>query len=434
MKQKLISSLLFANIYSIPYFFVGSGYEFIYKSFFSVYSSYLILLLLVSFFFYLFFTLINYAFKDYKEIILEIFAIFYSIFIFKAFVYSANFPTLSHFLSKFGYNFVGINKIFIFSVIIIFFAFISIFLNKAKKNLVGFYHTYSVILILFTFYYYIFDKPVVYAINKNEVSNVSYNNQIIPDKRVIFIIFDELDYELAFNNKDINLKTFETLRSNSVTANNFYSASNSTLRSVPGMLTGKENLIVDASKRKRQIKIIKLQNEKDAVKFKQPSNFIDKNFRNLINNLDKEEFILNYENSIFSKIPGGKKSSYIVGKYFSYCMIFNEIECYDDKNFVMNVSKSMMTKLMFNDYLRKFKSSKRLLLEKEDMFMINWQLNLLEQSVKKFDKSFVYLHLHPPHPPNIFYGENKPALIMKKYIERMQIADNALNKILQNFI
>ena len=212
----------------------------------------------------------------------------------KAFVYSANFPTLSYFLSKFGLNFVGINKLVIFSVIIIFFAFISVFLNKSKKTLFGFYHAYSIALILLTFYYYIFNKPVVYALDKNEVTKITFNNQIIPDRRVIFVIFDELDNELAFNNEDVNLKTFKALRSNSITANNFYSASNSTLRSIPGMLTGEKNLIVEASIAKRQIKIIKLLNEKDAIKFKQPSNLIDKSFKNSIKNLDKEEFLLNY--------------------------------------------------------------------------------------------------------------------------------------------
>ena len=68
---------------------------------------------------------------------------------------------------------------------------------------------------------------------------------------------------------------------------------------------------------------------------------------------------MNFENTIFGKIPGGERSSFIIGKYFSYCLIFSKIECRDDKNYEMDLSSTMMLKLFINDYLRKFKIEKK---------------------------------------------------------------------------
>ena len=140
---------------------------------------------------------------------------------------------------------------------------------------------------------------------------------------------------------------------------------------------------------------------------------------------------MNFENTIFGKIPGGERSSFIIGKYFSYCLIFSKIECRDDKNYEMDLSSTMMLKLFINDYLRKFKIEKRIELKQEDMFMINWQMNILEDVVERFDKSFLFLHLHPPHIPNILYEKNRKDYAMKIYNERLQIADAALGKILK---
>ena len=431
MNNRILTSILFANIFSIPYFFVGNSYEFAYKSASSVYSSYIVLLIFISLIFYIFFLGTTLFFKRKTILVLEIFSIFFSIFVVKAFIYTSTFPTFSIFLSKFGISFDGaVNKVIVLSGIIILFSVLSFLFKKAGNSLFGFYHFYSVVLIIITFYYYIFEKPIVYSVNKHEVSEIFYEPTNIPDKRVIFVIFDELDNNLTFNGTE-NLKNFRKLKSTSVFANNIYSPSNSTLRTIPHLLTGEKKLIIDAAKRKREIKIIKLLNEKDQDRINQSSNFINDGFRSSFENLDKEEFIMNFENTIFGKIPGGERSSFIIGKYFSYCLIFSKIECRDDKNYEMDLSSTMMLKLFINDYLRKFKIEKRIELKQEDMFMINWQMNILEDVVERFDKSFLFLHLHPPHIPNILYEKNRKDYAMKIYNERLQIADAALGKILK---
>ena len=55
LNNRILTSILFANIFSIPYFFVGNSYEFAYKSASSVYSSYIVLLIFISLIFYIFF-------------------------------------------------------------------------------------------------------------------------------------------------------------------------------------------------------------------------------------------------------------------------------------------------------------------------------------------------------------------------------------------
>ena len=60
------------------------------------------------------------------------------------------------------------------------------------------------------------------------------------------------------------------------------------------------------------------------------------------------------------------------------------------KNYEMDLSSNYDVKTFINDYLRKFKIEKRIELKQEDMFMINWQMNILEDVVERFDKSFLF--------------------------------------------
>ena len=61
-------------------------------------------------FFIFFFLGTTLFFKRKTILVLEIFSIFFSIFVVKAFIYTSTFPTFSIFLSKFGISFDGASK------------------------------------------------------------------------------------------------------------------------------------------------------------------------------------------------------------------------------------------------------------------------------------------------------------------------------------
>ena len=58
---------------------------------------------------------------------------------------------------------------------------------------------------------------------------------------------------------------------------------------------------------------------------------------------------MNFENTIFER--SSENCSFIIGKYFSYCLIFSKIEIETTKT-QMDLSSTMMLKLFINDYLR----------------------------------------------------------------------------------
>jgi len=418
MKKKVISSFLYSNIFGTSYFYKMSAFEMLYKDFSSMLFSYFFLVLFIAILFYLFFYTVEKIFKKKSHLVLEYFAIFFSLICFKAFVYSGDNPYVGHFLAGLDINFNdNFQKIIVLTSILVVFYFFSRFLISKKKSLFDFFQLYSIFLFGLIIYYAIFNKPTIYLVNESEIGVSQQNNKKVPNKRVVLLILDEFDNEILLNNLG-NMPAFKKFRSESVFGNNVLSIGNSTLTALPRILTDKnEDYKILATKRKREIFLIDQEGEK--IK-------------------------LNFENSIFKKIPGKENNSAILGKYISYCLIFNKIECEDDMNEILKVNMLFASKIMINELANKLNIKYRISLFDVENFRLNRQLLKFEKFVKKFDKSFVLIHLHLPHlpehwwphfPDNLNTAKNEQGnlgekAILKRYKHNLGLSDQVLKKLL----
>jgi hypothetical protein len=401
MKSKLISSFLYSNIFCTSFFYKMSSFEMLYKDFTSMIFSYFFLVTFVAIFFFLFFTILEKIFRKKINKILEFFAIFFSLICFKAFVYSGDNPSVNYFLKKFNIDFISMfDKIIVFCSIIIVFYFFSKFLTSRNKSLFNFFKLYSAILFGLIIYFAVFNKPTIYLINNSEIKSHDHINKNIPNKRVILLILDEFDNSILLDNLN-NTPNLQNLRSKSIFSDNTFSIGNSTLTMVPRILMNKDdNYKIIAKKRKRDIYLYDQNNKKTQ---------------------------LNYDNSIFKKIPNGKNGSSILGKYISYCLIFEGIDCEDDMNSVFKVDTMFATKIMINEIFQKLNLKKRINFFDAESFRLNSQLLKFEKYVKKFHKSFILIHLHSPHLSDNEVQES-PKTILTKYKRNLSTTDQIIKK------
>ena len=130
-----------------------------------------------------------------------------------------------------------------------------------------------------------------------------YNNQtdLKKQRKVVWIIFDEFDPEIAFSNQEHNYKlsNFIELKKSSVTHHKLFPPAESTLFSIPSMLIGKY-----------------------------PRGFDLRKHKFIMISKDNMEFPFTMENTIFGRIKDDGFSSSIIGydPQHSYCLVF-QIKC-----------------------------------------------------------------------------------------------------------
>ncbi len=121
------------------------------------------------------------------------------------------------------------------------------------------------------------------------------------ERKVVWIIFDEFDHELAFSNQEHNfeLPNFTKLRNNSITHNKMFYPGQDTFYSIPSMLIGEYTQGVTL-----------------------------RNHRYIMKSNDKKEIPFTFENSIFGKINNDGFTFSITGIGFhSYCLIMQVNKC-----------------------------------------------------------------------------------------------------------
>ena len=178
-----------------------------------------------------------------------------------------------------------------------------IFVILLRKNIHKIFNFLSILgLVLFTLMsYQMLSLKKIYSSFDHQ--DKYYNNQtdLKKQRKVVWIIFDEFDPEIAFSNQEHNYKlsNFTELKKNSVTHHKLFAPANSTLFSIASMFIGKYPRGFDLRKRKF-IMISK----------------------------DNMEFPFTIENTIFGRIKNDGFSSSITGwsPHHSYCLIF-QIKC-----------------------------------------------------------------------------------------------------------
>ena len=191
-------------------------------------------------------------------------------------------------------------------------------------------------------------------------------------RKVVWVILDEFDPQIAFDQKNINdLPHFKELLKSSVYHSNLYGPSNATHLSVPAMLTGLKV---------RDVKV------EGTVKMK-------------LENLDGEWISFDYTNSIFSQLELAGFNSSILGFYLPYCEIFNRIKCIA---YPWSYKYRLWSALEFIYGLRSIING--ILIkpdaDRDPMAAISkFQFENLESVIRDSTSDFIFLHLNIPHLP-----------------------------------
>ena len=172
-------------------------------------------------------------------------------------------------------------------------------LKKRIQNLLKFLSILG--FVIFTMMsYQIFTLQKLYSSFDIKNESLYPQTETKKERKVIWIIFDEFDHEIAFIDKPNNLElpNFKKLRNNALTHSKLFAPAKSTFYSVPSMLIGE---------------------------YIQGTTF--KNHRYIMKTNDKKMIPFNFENSIFGKINKDGFTSSITGLGFhSYCLMI-QVKC-----------------------------------------------------------------------------------------------------------
>lgn len=193
-----------------------------------------------------------------------------------------------------------------------------ILFRRSTQNLLKFLSILG--FVIFTMMsYQIFTLQKLYSSFDIKDDSLYPQTETKKERKVIWIIFDEFDHEIAFIDKPNNLElpNFTKLRNNALTHNKLFAPADGTFYSVPSMLIGE---------------------------YTQGATF--KNHRYIMKTNDKKMIPFNFENTIFGKTNNDGFTSSITGLGFhSYCLmiqvkckVFNEpLRWYDGITHVLHV-------------------------------------------------------------------------------------------------
>ena len=216
-------------------------------------------------------------------------------------------------------------------------------------------------------------------------------------KRIVLIIFDELDYSLTFDNRPHSLKIPELQRfaDESFSATNAYPPSGNTDSSIPALTTGR---LVEETREKSQNEL--------QIRF-----------------ADANEFTSWKTAGIFSKINDMGGTNAVVGWHHPYCRVFRDIleRCTTDYSFSLrrlsgNHEDTLLESMV--NYFRRFGLTLPIIkhlvstyfdFTSKHVAYIKTTKNVSAEAKKLSvdkDLSFALLHYPVPHSPYIYSREN----------------------------
>lgn len=267
-------------------------------------------------------------------------------------------------------------------IIIPFFIIFCLILFLYKKNpqvLLNFLLSFSVIFFLMMTWDI---SKRLYYINIVKLNDV----KTINDRTVVWIIFDEYDPSYINNKKlNIDLKYIKNLSNYSLTHNQVYSPSNSTLHSVPSTMLGihTNGSIIE----KYQLKIL---------------------------NKDNKKITFNFENTFFKSLNDNNFKFNILSEVLPYCTLL-QLQSFCQKNFnqIKYYTDSIFQSFFFTGYISKLKDSfkknnkfniKKLnnfnKTDKFDQLLLSHKLDLKISDVKKIintKENLIFFHFFMPH-------------------------------------
>ena len=236
-------------------------------------------------------------------------------------------------------------------------------------------------------------------------------------RRVVWLLFDELDYRLSFQERPatLSMPEFDRLRGESIFASNAYPPADRTLMSLPAMITGR---LISGSEPVEPSKV-------------------------LITYADSGETVdWGTQPNLFSRAREAGHDSAIVGWYHPYGRIIGDsvTKCSDENIGRIGVAEAM------SDQIRKLgdiiplasqyelfdsKSSQK---RRERQGHLRDYLGVMEEAKRRVvdaDVSLVLVHLPVPHAPSIYDRQSGSFEVESEtgYIDSLALADRALGEL-----
>ena len=237
--------------------------------------------------------------------------------------------------------------------------------------------------------------------------------QQIAPRRVVWVIFDEMDYRLSLGRAGSNLPNFARLNARAVSATQAYSPGRDTLYSVPALLNGMAVRGMEISHDQR-LKLI---------------------------GTDAASVPFDTVHSVFSRIPGGVRNASVLGFYHPYCRIFpllrschssylgNAGRWYDGLFFFSEAVVSLSRFLQWPVHL----SPDWLLTRFDPMYRVSAQTVVgLEPLLADKASVLDFIHINMPHLPNVYAQRqlHQPVnTAAEAYKQNLLYADGLLGQI-----
>lgn len=235
---------------------------------------------------------------------------------------------------------------------------------------------------------------------------------VVP-RRVVWVIFDEMDYRIAFGAGHPPLPNFARLAARGVSATDAYSPGRDTLFSLPALLTGSaiEGFAIDHA---RTLTLTRRGGEK--VPF-------------------------DTAHSIFSRLPGGPAGATLLGFYHPYCRVVPNLRgC--QSSMLSNTGRWFDSLLYFGDMvlgacnflkLPPARIPEALLTAFEPMYRASKaSIDKLDAVVGDTGSTLSFIHLNFPHLPAPYADRLLPPAAVNEvdaYRHNLLFADKVLGKI-----
>ena len=236
-----------------------------------------------------------------------------------------------------------------------------------------------------------------------------------PERRVVWIIFDELDFHYAFKARPraLELPFLDGIAGESLFAINAYPPSQRTITSLPALFAGK---LVSEAKEQGQSAL--------SIRFADSETYVDWREVNILRTI---------------KESGGNTA--LVGWYHPYCRVFKGLysRCYTDPAFSPNlVFRRHQTTLLASmwDYFERILATlpvfERFINQNAEYVQI--EKSLVDQSKATLTEKSItltILHLPMPHPPYVYdretdtFGPDIPS----NYFDSLFLTDKVLGDI-----
>lgn len=236
----------------------------------------------------------------------------------------------------------------------------------------------------------------------------------VSPRRVVWVIFDEMDYRLSLGGGGGALPHFARLSALGVSATQAFTPGRDTLYSVPALLTGTAISGVELSRA-------------------QGLN---------LTSVDGALVPFDQKHSLFERLPGGAQSASVLGFYHPYCRVIPDLR-YCRSTYLGNAGRWFDSLLFFSDAVssavRFLKWPLRYLPESvlshfDPMYRVSENtLGHIDRVLADRGSALDYIHVNLPHLPNV-YAQRKlqqPVTNEKDaYQQNMVYADQLLGKII----